>query len=82
MPYADAKVEATLCKFISMKYELKCGSVLRDDWLLGNAVPNILKVCGKEVALIFHYHSCGMFLHETKEHFVRQDIFEQIIIAY
>ena len=47
MPYTYTKVTTALCKGGPAKYTLKGGSGLSDDWLLENAVTNILKVCGK-----------------------------------
>ena len=45
--YSYAKVAAVLCKFGPLKYALKVVSILSDDWLLENRVPNIVKVFGK-----------------------------------
>ena len=52
VPYSDEKVAAALCKGGNVKYALKGGSGLSDDWILENDVPNIVKVCGKEVSFL------------------------------
>ena len=66
MTYVDAKVAAALLKCGLVKYVLKGGSVWSDDWLKKYSVTSILKVYGKEVALILSLPLLWYFLHETK----------------
>lgn len=39
--YIDAKVAGSLCVGGPIKYKLKPGITLTDDWVFGNVVPNI-----------------------------------------
>ena len=66
MTYVDAKVAAALLKCGLVKYVLKGGSVWSDDWLIIYSVTNLLKVYGKEVALILSLPLLWYFLHETR----------------
>ena len=47
MSYVEAKVVAAIFKGSPVKYVLKGGIGMIDYWLLENAAPNIVKVCGE-----------------------------------
>ena len=82
IPYSDTKLVAVLCEGGPTKYTLKGRSGMSDNWLLKNAVPNIVKVCGKEVAPILASPILRSILHETKSYFVPWDTVERILSAY
>ena len=63
-----------------MKYVLNFG--LSDDWLLENAVTDIVKACGKKFALILALPLLRYVFHETKSYFVPGDLFERIFSEY
>ena len=66
MPYADSKVAYALYKGGPMKYALRGGSGMSYAWLIQHSMPNIVKVCGKEVSLILALPLLWYFLYETK----------------
>ena len=63
-----------------MKYVLNFG--LSDDWLLENAVTDIVKACGKKFALILALPLLWYIFRENKAHLSHKDIVERIISAY
>ena len=52
LPYQDAKVAAVLCVGGPIKYELRVGSGLHDDWILQNVVPRTSQLYPRNVALV------------------------------
>ena len=69
MPYADAKVPSALYKYGPVKYVIKGGIRLSDDWILEHTVPNIVKVCAMEVDLILALPLMWSDFHGNKSQF-------------
>ena len=82
MPYADAKVPSALYKYGPVKYVIKGGIRLSDDWILEHTVPNIVKVCAMEVDLILALPLMWSDFHGNKSQFVPRDIVERILSVY
>jgi hypothetical protein len=52
LPYPDAKVVSVLCIGGAVKYKIRRGSRLTDDWILRHVVPHTAQLMSRQVALI------------------------------
>jgi hypothetical protein len=82
LPWPDAKVASKLCIGGPIKYVLKEGSGLCDDWLFEHVVPNILKCFEKEVAIVLALPLLWAVSEDERPVWVPEAIRSRILTAY